>query len=121
VCHPEHAYPGTRVPIDVTDGCGGCGALAGPCEVQLLDDTLHVRPSTVWSGCDVDCPAICVPREDRCWAPPLEAGSYRIVVEGLDGYESRLNVGTPREPVDPATVCGPAMATTTDPAPSPAP
>lgn len=107
VCHDDGVTPGTRVPLRVTDGCGGCGALAGPCTVDVFDDVIRVRPSTVFSRCDYACPAVCEPREDICWTPPLEAGTWRVVVDGIEGYESTLEVGT--EPAEPSTVCGPIV------------
>jgi len=105
VCHPLHAYPEQRIPITVTDGCGTCGALAGPCAVDVFDDVVRVRPTTVWSMCDYDCPAVCMPRDDVCWTPPLAPGEYQVVVDGIGGYTSTLEV-TYDDP-DPGEVCGP--------------
>jgi len=109
VCHPDAARPGERVPVHVTDGCGGCGMLAGPCRVDVFDDVVRVRPSTVSSMCDYDCPAVCTPREDVCWTPPLEPGTWRVLVDGIDGYESRVEV-LGDTPVEPGEVCGPVVA-----------
>ena len=117
VCHEGMAYPDTRLPIEVMSSCGGCGAAAGPCEVTVFDDVIRVSPSTVWSGCDVDCPAVCVPRTDVCYTPPLAPGIYRVMVDGLGGYESELRVATPREPVMPGLICGPLHADETTPWP----
>ncbi len=110
VCHSTFAYPDTRVPVRVTDSCGGCGVAAGPCRVDVFDDVIRVRPSSLSLGCDFDCPAVCEPREDVCWTPPLAPGSYRIRVEGIGGYESTLSVGTPHDPIDPDEICGPIVA-----------
>lgn len=89
VCHPEGAYPGERVPIRVTDACGSCGRLAGPCVVSVLGDVIHVRAQGVGSGCDVDCPPVCIPREDVCWTPPLATGTWHVLVEGFPMTDDR--------------------------------
>lgn len=102
-CHPTHALPGRRVPITVSDPCGGCGTHAGPCKVDVFDDVIRVQPSTLYSLCDVDCPGVCVPRDDVCWTPRLEEGTWRVFIEGLD-YESTIEVAPA-----PSTgeICGP--------------
>lgn len=104
-CHPLHAFPNERVAITVTDPCGGCGAHTGPCKVDVFDDVIRVRTSTAYSLCDIDCPAICTPRQDVCWTPRLEEGRWRVIVDGLD-YESSLIVG---RDVEPGEVCGPVF------------
>ena len=103
-CHPLHAWPNERVAITLEDPCGGCGVSAGPCKVDVFDDVIRVQPSALHTLCDIACPTICTPREDVCWTPRLEEGTWRIIVEGIDGYESTLQVG--REPI-PGEVCGP--------------
>ncbi len=90
VCHPQAVYPNTRAELEVTRNCGSCGESAGPCEVEIFDDVIRVRPSTVYSGCDVDCPAICVPRTDVCTTPPLPEGTWRVFVEGAVDFESTI-------------------------------
>lgn len=104
-CHPLHAWPNERVPITIHDPCGGCGVYAGPCKVDVFDDVIRVQPSNLYSLCDIDCPAICTPREDVCWTPRLEAGTWRVLIEGLD-YESTLEIS--RDP-ETGEVCGPVF------------
>lgn len=88
-CHPSGAYVGERVPIRVVDPCGGCATVAGPCEVSVFDDVIRVHAERVSIGCDVDCPAICTEREDVCWTPPLEAGTWTVVFDGLVTTDDR--------------------------------
>ncbi|MDQ3031081.1 MAG: hypothetical protein M3Y87_01590, partial [Myxococcota bacterium] len=83
-CHPSGAFVGERVPIRVTDGCGDCGTIAGACDVRLTPDgALVVTARSLWNGCDVDCPAVCIEREDVCWTPPLPAGRWPVIIEGM--------------------------------------
>jgi hypothetical protein len=90
VCHPQAVFTGSRAEIEVTTNCGSCGESAGPCEVEMFDDVIRVRPSTAYSGCDVDCPAICMPRTDVCTTPPLPEGTWRVLVEGTVDFETTI-------------------------------
>lgn len=102
-CHPTHARPGDRVAINVSHSCGTCGEYRGPCQVDVFDDVIRVRPSSMFTLCDIDCPAICMPRDDTCWTPRLEEGTWRVFIDGLD-YESTIEVGPDAETTE---VCGP--------------
>lgn len=94
VCHPAMVPAETHVAIQVDDHCAGCGDAAGPCQVTVFDDIVRVTPSKVYSGCDIDCPDMCMLRSDECVTPPIPEGTYRLIVDGIDGYESEL-VATP--------------------------
>jgi hypothetical protein len=93
VCAPAGAFPSERVRIRVNDSCGGCGVTPGPCTVETFDDVVRVRPTRVVADCDADCAGVCESEEHLCWTPPLEAGTYRLIIDGLDGYEPTLTVG----------------------------
>ncbi len=101
VCHPSGADAGTRVAIDVTLGCPSCTSFAGPCNVNVFDDVIHVAPTTMDTVCELDCPPVCTERVDTCLTPELPAGTWRVQVAGLD-YEGSLVVGGGG---DPAVVC----------------
>ena len=93
VCQPSEARPGDRVAIEVTHPCPGCNAPAGPCAVDVFDDVIRVRTSTLDPACDIACPPVCVERVDTCLTPALPAGVWRVRVDGLAGYESTVRVG----------------------------
>ncbi|MEM9075211.1 MAG: hypothetical protein AAGE52_42325, partial [Myxococcota bacterium] len=106
VCHPGTAPAGTRIAIEVTDSCGGCGSIAGECRVDVFDNIIRVQPRSLASACDIDCPAVCIEREDVCYTPPLDAGTWQIEV---GDYTSTIEVGTP---LGPEEVCGPFIPPT---------
>lgn len=92
-CHASAALTGSRVPIRVYDACGGC-MQRGPCEVVVLDGTIRVSATRMPPSCEIACPPVCIPDEHVCLTPPLPAGSYRMVVDGLAVDESTtLEVG----------------------------
>ena len=107
VCHPSGAFAGERIPIRISDSCGGCGVTAGPCVAETFDDVIHVSPTRIEADCDADCAAVCEPEEHLCWTPPLEAGTYRVIVDGIDGYEPTITVGGGGDPTE---VCGGGIA-----------
>jgi len=84
LCVSSGGFPDERVAIRVVDPCGGCGTVRGECRVETFDDVVRVRPERLGISCDVDCPAVCIEREDVCWTPPLPAGTYRVMLEGSD-------------------------------------
>lgn len=97
-CHPSAVPAGTRAAIRVHEACGGCSQ-DGPCEVVVVDGTIRVRATTLPNSCDIACPAVCMDTAHTCLTPPLAAGSYRVVVEGLPSSEpSPLDVGVPSGP-----------------------
>jgi hypothetical protein len=93
VCHPAAAYALDRVPIEVTHDCPPCNAPAGPCEVDIFDDVIRVRTTTLEPACDIACPPACFERTDTCLTPELPEGTWRVQVAGLEGYESVIDVG----------------------------
>ncbi len=105
VCHVQAAYVGERVPLEVTHACPTCNAAAGPCEVDIFDDVIRVRTSTLEPSCDITCPPFCEERTDTCLTPPLPEGTWRVQVRGLDDYESTIVVGAVGPP--PGVICGP--------------
>ena len=66
-----------RVPIDITHDCPPCYAAAGPCEVDIFDDVIRVRPTTLDAACDITCPPVCNERVDTCLTPQLPEGTWR--------------------------------------------
>jgi hypothetical protein len=86
-CHPDRVAPGTRAEIHVFDACGGC-VQRGPCEVTVLESMILVRATRMPNSCDIACPPVCNPDEHVCVTPPLAAGGYRVVVDGLPTDES---------------------------------
>lgn len=105
VCHPASAYAMDRVPIEVTHDCPPCYAAAGPCEIDIFDDVIRVRPTTLDAACDITCPPVCNERVDTCLTPQLPEGTWRVQVAGLDGYESTIEVGELTG--GPTVTCGP--------------
>ncbi|HJK89874.1 MAG TPA: hypothetical protein RMH85_18975 [Polyangiaceae bacterium LLY-WYZ-15_(1-7)] len=103
-CHPDVAPPERPVAIRLTDECGGCGSLSGPCRVDVFDDLVRVFPSRVEDPCAGDCPPVCMPREEVCYTPPLPAGTWRVQVDGLEAPETTIVVGSVAAP---ETVCTP--------------
>lgn len=81
-CHDDRTTPGTRLPIRVYDACGGCTE-NGPCEVTVLEHSIHVSATRMSIGCELVCPPVCTFDEHVCYTPPLEAGSYTVAVDGL--------------------------------------
>lgn len=82
-CHADGAHTGTRVPITVTESCGGCTTI-GPCEVSVVDGHLiRVSATSAPIGCDFVCPPVCSMDEHVCFTPPLPDGDYQVVVDGL--------------------------------------
>lgn len=81
-CHPTGAPPGSRVAIRVHDACGGYQQ-RGPCEVDVFDDVVRVRATRMPNACDIACPSVCADDEHLCLTPPLRAGEYRLLVDGL--------------------------------------
>ncbi|HBQ13192.1 MAG TPA: hypothetical protein DEF51_19310 [Myxococcales bacterium] len=102
-CHPEGAYPEERVTFTVTDGCAGCGTIEGPCEVEVFDDVVRLRPSRVETQCDVDCPTVCMPMDHTCVSPPLPEGTWRVFLEDVE-LGTRIEVASPPGTTD--EVCG---------------
>jgi hypothetical protein len=84
LCVSSGGFPDERVAIRVVDPCGGCGTVRGECRVETFGDVVRVRPERLGISCDVDCPAVCIEREDVCWTPPLPPGTYRVMLEGSD-------------------------------------
>jgi len=80
MCLPTFSAPLARVPIRLTHVCLGCGELAGPCRVNVIDQSILVRPSLVQSRCDYDCaPDYCGPGlGETCYTPPLVPGEYTV-------------------------------------------
>lgn len=106
VCHLDGGGAEERVTLTVTDACGGCGTIPGPCEVEVFDDILRVRPSRVESRCDIDCPEICMPVEHTCVSPPLPAGEWRVFLGNVEiGTQVRVP-GPGEEPPAFEEVCG---------------
>ncbi len=78
--------------IVVSSDCWSCGDLLGPCvatlEPRVTDDLppggeILLAPTHFPTQCDVDCPAICIPAEQRCVVPPLVPGHfYRVHADG---------------------------------------
>ncbi len=99
-CHSSSPSPG-RAEIRVFHECPPCAAPAGPCEVEVLGDRIHVRPSSLLASCEIVCPPVCVPREDVCLTPRLEPGLYRMSFEGA-AFTSVLSVGSDEH----VEVCG---------------
>ncbi|MCB9611793.1 MAG: hypothetical protein H6722_04985 [Sandaracinus sp.] len=93
LCVSSSGFEGERVAIRVTDSCGGCGSVRGECRVDVFDDVVRVRAERLGISCDVDCPAVCVEREDTCWTPPLPAGTYRVMLEGASDNWLGITVG----------------------------
>lgn len=81
-CHPANAAPGTRVPIRVEAECGGCEPI-GPCTVDVIGDRILVRPTTLASACDRECPAVCEHTEHVCVTPALPEGRYEVLIDWL--------------------------------------
>ena len=109
VCHPGGAGVDQRVALTVTDTCGSCGTMPGPCNVEVFDDVLRVRPTRVESQCDIACPDICMPVEHTCVSPPLPAGDWRVFLQDVE-TGTRLRVPAPgEEPPSFDEVCGEAM------------
>jgi len=102
-CHAAGAYAGQPLAIEVTDHCGGCGTVAGDCDVMLLDGTVVVRPSAIHETC-VDCPAICEERTQICTTPPMPAGVWRVEVRGATG-DTEVVVSDGDEPPPDSVVC----------------
>jgi len=102
---PMRALAGQRVALHVRDDCGGCEEVPGPCQVDVFDNTIRVRPTELALACDVDCPAICIPRDDTCWTPPLEAGTWQVVVDTLPAPVGTIFVTDPGVPPIPGEAC----------------
>jgi len=92
VCVNGHRWL-DQAEIVLLRSCPDCALLDGPCQVslrpRLTDDLppggdLYVESATShYTACDVDCPAICTERAQRCITPPLNDGDfYRIFYEG---------------------------------------
>jgi hypothetical protein len=94
VCHPQAVYIDSRVEIEVTNTCGTCET-GGPCFVEIFDDVIRVRPSTLYPACDIACPAVCIERTDVCVTPPLPEGTWRVEVEGIGGGSTIVSTGDP--------------------------
>lgn len=94
VCHSANTSPGRHVPIRLTEACGGCQS-QGPCDVRVVEDVIFVAPTRMNSECGFDCPDVCARNEHVCWTPPLAAGRYRVVVDGLviDDAATEIMVG----------------------------
>lgn len=105
-CHPGGVFAEQRVELTVTDGCGTCGTTPGPCEVEIFDDVLRVRPSRVESMCDIGCPAVCMEVDSTCTTPPMPAGVWRVFVGDVEIGTQLFVSGPGDEPPDPDEVCG---------------
>ena len=108
VCHAQAAYARERVPIEVTHDGPPCEGAAGPCEVDIFDDVIRVRTTTLEPDCDITCPPVCIERTDTCLTPELPEGSWRVIVDGIEDYESTIVVGD-IGPL-PGVTCGRTMA-----------
>jgi len=95
-CHPAAVPVGARADIVAFDACGGCQQL-GPCRVDVFDDVIRVSPSRLANACDIACPPVCVEDPHVCVTPHLDAGTYRVLIEGV-GIEGRIDVGTGAPP-----------------------
>ena len=93
-CHPGAAMAGEPIPIRLTNDCAGC-ELAGPCRVEVDGDRIHVYASRIGFACDIGCDAVCRYREDTCWTPPLDAGTYDVLVESFDSHSGQIMVFDP--------------------------
>jgi hypothetical protein len=93
LCVSTQGFAEERVAIRVLDSCGGCGSVRGECRVDVFDDVVRVRPERLGVSCDIDCPAVCVEREDVCWTPPLPAGTYRVMLDGAPDDWLSITVG----------------------------
>lgn len=90
VCVELGASRSTLDVVRIHDPCGTCTFLDGPCYAaltpRLTDDLppggdLHIAGTEYGTACDVDCPAVCVPRDHECIVPPLVRGDfYRVFV-----------------------------------------
>lgn len=104
ICHPIEAVEGQPIPVSITDFCHSCGELWGPCTVTRTANQIDVRPSSVWSSCDVDCPVECALDETLCMIPPLEPGEYTISLSSLPST-TRLLVSPAGSTPRPGTAC----------------
>lgn len=88
----EHHRLADREVLVLHDPCSTCGVIPSACDAivspRLTDDLppggdiqLHAR--TYFTGCDVDCPAVCIEQRYECALPPLVPGDfYRVFVDG---------------------------------------
>lgn len=85
ICYPASAPVGEALRITVTETCAGCDDYSGGCAVTVVGDAIEVRALTRACECPScgACPEICMREEVVCHTPPLEAGSYRIMVDGV--------------------------------------
>lgn len=92
ICVAEHRLV-DRAEVSLVRSCPDCAQLDGPCNVALhprfTDDLppggdLHIDAATGHTtDCDVDCPAVCVERTQRCISPRLNDGEfYRVFYDG---------------------------------------
>ncbi len=83
--------PGERWTVSAISSCWGC-QLEGPCiatlETRYTDELpgggeIYLTPQRHSTTCEVDCPGVCTPFEQRCEVPPLVRGDfYRVWVDG---------------------------------------
>jgi hypothetical protein len=92
LCVSTQGFGEERVAIRVLDSCGGCGSVRGECRVDVFDD-VRVRPERLGISCDIDCPPVCIEREDVCWTPPLPPGTYRVMLDGAPDDWLSITVG----------------------------
>lgn len=85
ICVANEPVAGQPIAVHVTDFCHGCGDSSGPCEVTRTANTIHVQPLVLPTVCDIDCLEPCSFDESTCFIGPLEAGTYEVTVDGLDG------------------------------------
>lgn len=93
VCMREVPWEGGWLrSLTASSECWACGALDGPCQVSLetrfttdlpLGGEIRLATTHHSTECDVDCPAVCTPHEQRCIVPPLTDGHYyRVWLDG---------------------------------------
>jgi hypothetical protein len=107
----EHHRPSDRDTLVLYEACGTCGEIPSACDASLLprftadlppgaDIQLHAR--RYFTGCDVDCPDVCIEQRFECALPPLAPGEYyRVFVDGELAHS--FTAGAP----DPATCLHP--------------
>ena len=95
VCLPELAVPERELSLAAADTCtSACNFVGMHCDAAIDTDKRAIALTVLTTQCQQadGCVAVCVRHDVSCTVPPLQAGSWAVVANGLAA--GTLQVGT---------------------------